>query len=264
MRGRPAPAPGGGCHGFPHRWSSGRGGTCPSRVMPAAGRRMVSVPHLRLGKWPLAGSVRGRPWKADGYTDRAIGTDAVRYTSVDTARYRLTVTHGDTRRDKKETARLAENSQLAGRFRRWWQVLGSNQRRLSRRFYTPSLLAELPPADQRLCASRHDLGLPPSAMRPWVPGSGGRAGRGRSRTGPRTGADRPTDGGRERPRTGPAGAVVLAVPVRIPALTCHFRRPARYRRPRHRARARCPGRRGRRRCAGWRRWPGRRCSGRRS
>ena len=28
-----------------------------------------------------------------------------------------------------------EKSQLAGRFRRWWQVLGSNQRRLSRRFY---------------------------------------------------------------------------------------------------------------------------------
>ena len=46
----------------------------------------------------------------------------------------LAVPVADTRRDKKETARLAENSQLAGRFRRWWQVLGSNQRRLSRRF----------------------------------------------------------------------------------------------------------------------------------
>ena len=34
-----------------------------------------------------------------------------------------------------------ENSQLAGRFRRWWQVLGSNQRRLSRRFYSPLLPA---------------------------------------------------------------------------------------------------------------------------
>ena len=86
---------------------------------------------------PLARPVRGRPWKADGYTDRATGPDAVRYTSVDTATHRPTVTHRDTRRDKKETARLAENSQLAGRFRRWWQVLGSNQRRLSRRFYRP-------------------------------------------------------------------------------------------------------------------------------
>jgi hypothetical protein len=27
--------------------------------------------------------------------------------------------------------------QLADRFRRWWQVLGSDQRRLSRRFYRP-------------------------------------------------------------------------------------------------------------------------------
>ena len=34
----------------------------------------------------------------------------------------------------------AQNSQLAGRFRSVWQVLGSNQRRLSRRFYSPSLL----------------------------------------------------------------------------------------------------------------------------
>jgi hypothetical protein len=36
----------------------------------------------------------------------------------------------------QETARMAENFQLAGRLRRWWQVLGSNQRRLSRRFYS--------------------------------------------------------------------------------------------------------------------------------
>ena len=48
------------------------------------------------------------------------------------------VTHA---RDREKTARLAENSQLPGRFRRWWQVLGSNQRRLSRRFYRPLPLA---------------------------------------------------------------------------------------------------------------------------
>jgi hypothetical protein len=95
---------------------------------------------------PLTRPVRGRPRKADGYTDRAIGPDAFRYMSVDTATRRLTVTHRDTRRNKKETARLAENLQLAGRFRRWWQVLGSNQRRLSRRFYRPpsSFLSHMP------------------------------------------------------------------------------------------------------------------------
>jgi hypothetical protein len=40
-------------------------------------------------------------------TDRPHGTVAVRYTSVDTATRRPAVTHSDTRRDKKETARRA-------------------------------------------------------------------------------------------------------------------------------------------------------------
>ena len=84
--------------------------------------------------------VRGRPWKADGAHRPSWRPDAVRYTSVDTATQRSTALQGDTRRDKKETARVAENSQLAGRFPRWWQVLGSNQRRLSRRFYSVPLL----------------------------------------------------------------------------------------------------------------------------
>jgi hypothetical protein len=33
--------------------------------------------------------------------------------------------------------------------------------------------------------------------------------------------DQPTDGGRKRPRTGPAEAVTLTALTRIPALTCH-------------------------------------------
>ena len=103
-----------------------------------AGRRAAHSAGTAPGR-PFAGPVRGRPWKTDGVPDRATGTDAVRYTSVDTATHRPAVTHPDTGRDKKETARLAENSQLAGRFRRWWQVLGSNQRRLNRRFYRPLL-----------------------------------------------------------------------------------------------------------------------------
>ena len=40
--------------------------------------------------------------------------------------------------------RRAAFPQPGGRFRRWWQVLGSNQRRLSRRFYRPSLLPTQP------------------------------------------------------------------------------------------------------------------------
>jgi hypothetical protein len=90
--------------------------------------------------------------------------------SVDTATRRSTAPHGDTRRDREETARIAENFQLAGRFRRVWQVLGSNQRRLSRRFYSPSLLPEAHATDQHIRRSRHRPAPPPSAMRPCASG----------------------------------------------------------------------------------------------
>src|ERR1700752_203234 len=58
-----------------------------------------------------------------------------------TAMHRPIVTRTDTHRDEKETARRAAFPQPAGRFRWWWQVLGSNQRRLSRRVYRPLPLA---------------------------------------------------------------------------------------------------------------------------
>ena len=46
----------------------------------------------------------------------------------------------------KATARKTGNPQLTDRLCRWWQVLGSNQRRLSRRFYRASalMIANLP------------------------------------------------------------------------------------------------------------------------
>jgi hypothetical protein len=75
--------------------------------------------------------------KTDGAHRPSWRTDAVRYTSVAPATQRSTARQGDTPRDSEKTARLAENSQLPGRFRGGWQVLGSNQRRLSRRFYRP-------------------------------------------------------------------------------------------------------------------------------
>jgi hypothetical protein len=79
----------------------------------------------------------------------------------------------------------------------WWQVLGSNQRRLSRRFYSPILLFEAYAADLRLCHPRRDSERPPSAMRPWAPGFGVRAVRRPSVNRPRTATDQPTDGGGE-------------------------------------------------------------------
>ena len=121
--------------------------------------------------------------KGSGYTHRSFRPDAVRHLSVTTAMHRPTVTQPDTRRDKKETARRAAFPQPGGRFRRWWQVLGSNQRRLSRRFYRPLLLPEVHAADQHIRHSRRRSAPWPSAMRPWasglVHGRGGTHGRGR-------------------------------------------------------------------------------------
>jgi hypothetical protein len=78
--------------------------------------------------------------------------------------------------------------QVRENFYRWWQVLGSNQRRLSRQFYSPILLFEAYAGNLRLCVPRFDFGLPPSAMRPCA----GSRRRGVARTG--------TDGGVRRLR----------------------------------------------------------------
>ena len=115
-----------------------------------------------------------RPWtsvESRRCTPTALGARTpVRYVSVDTAKRRPAALQDDTRRDREERPVSRKNSQPAGRFRRWWQVLGSNQRRLSRRFYSPLLQGEADAADQRLCASRRVFGVSPSAMRPWLPG----------------------------------------------------------------------------------------------
>jgi hypothetical protein len=126
-----------------------------------------------------------------------------------------------------------------------WQVLGSNQHRLSRRFYSPILLFEAYDVDLRLCASRRDLGRSPSAMRPWAPGSGaersadhGRTGHGRARTSLRTATDQPTDEARKATDAAD-GSSYTHRPPRFFPLTWHFRMPEDYRRPpRHRTSAR--------------------------
>ncbi len=67
--------------------------------------------------------------------NRWLRPESVRHMSVTTAMQGLTATHHDAQWDSSKKAREAGNTQLTGYFRRWWQVLGSNQRRLSRRFY---------------------------------------------------------------------------------------------------------------------------------
>jgi hypothetical protein len=76
--------------------------------------------------------------------NRLLRPDSVRHMSVTTAMQGLTATHHETQRDKRKKAREPDYAQAMGRFRRWWQVLGSNQRRLSRRFHRP-----LPPPTRR-------------------------------------------------------------------------------------------------------------------
>ena len=135
---------------------AGRCGSLP----PAAGTNKTSPPSVasrtaenrspemrgmhRSGEQsgrPRNGTKRARIGKASGSADRSFGPDAVRHMSVTIATPCPTAAHDDTRRDQKETARRAAFPQRAGRFRRWWQVLGSNQRRLSRRFYSVPLLS---------------------------------------------------------------------------------------------------------------------------
>jgi hypothetical protein len=189
-------------------------------------RHTASADPVR-GSSVVAPPVRGRPRKADGPAHRSLAPIPVRYASVDPATQRSTARHGDTRWDRAEAARIAENSQLAGRSRWWWQVLGSNQHRLSRRIYSPSLLPEDHPADQNICRSRRYPAPWPSAMRPWA--SGVVHGRG----------GKPTDG---------AGGSGYAdrPPVVVP-LTWYCRMLARCRHlPCRRARAGCTGCRGRR------------------
>ena len=68
---------------------------------------------------------------ASGAVNRWLRPESVRHMSVTTATQGLTTAHHETRRHSSKKARETRYPQLADRFRRWWQVLGSNQRWLS-------------------------------------------------------------------------------------------------------------------------------------
>ena len=70
--------------------------------------------------------------------NRSLRPESVRHMSVTTATQRLTAAHHETPRHSSTKARETGKTQLTAYLRRWWQVLGSNQRRLSRRFYRAS------------------------------------------------------------------------------------------------------------------------------
>jgi hypothetical protein len=82
-------------------------GTPGNRQPPALASQGKRLAQRRMRS--RNGHPRGPcPWpsveKPTVCTDRSGGPDAVRYTSVDTATHRRTVTHCDTRRDKNKTA----------------------------------------------------------------------------------------------------------------------------------------------------------------
>ena len=122
--------------------------------------------------------VRGRPWKSRRCTPtarQARTPSAIRpwtpATSGSTAR------QGDTRRDRgngphsREIPASGPFSQVVAGV--VWQVLGSNQRRLSRRSYSTLLLPESYAAELRVCVPRCVSGCrrPLCVRAPWVPGA---------------------------------------------------------------------------------------------
>jgi hypothetical protein len=74
-------------------------------------------------------------------------------------------------RTRNKTTRLRYTP--GGDISRGAEGMGSNHRRLSRRFYSPSLLPEADAADQRVRRSRRDSAPAPSATRPWTLNFGG-------------------------------------------------------------------------------------------
>ena len=73
-----------------------------------------------------AGPARARSGPASGHAHRSLAAICPWIPATQGS----IALQGDTRRDREETARIAANSQLAGRFRRMWQVVDSNHRRL--------------------------------------------------------------------------------------------------------------------------------------
>ncbi len=123
--------------------------TCPAAFVPrdraadpadAPASTPDSTAHVEPEHAPSAPRplpVRGKP---SGYTDRPTATKPVRCMSVGTLQHRG-LQHDKVTHDG--------NSQLADRSRRWWQVLGSVQRRWSRRSDRSSLGGQLDAADLR-------------------------------------------------------------------------------------------------------------------
>jgi len=104
--------------------------------------------HTSSPNTPPARPDPGCPWRADGSADRATGqartpSAMCPWTPRHRDLQRYKVTHNGT---AKKRARIAENPQLADRFPRVWQVLGSNQRSAEPTVFQTSVLGGRVPA----------------------------------------------------------------------------------------------------------------------
>ena len=115
------------------------------------------------GSWQTGGppvKYSPRPRRASGAVNRWLRADSVRHMSVTAAMQGLMGAHRETQRNSSKNAREAGKIQLTGCFRWWWQVLGSNQRRLSRRFYRPRIAFHHPWPNRRVKELLRNHALP--------------------------------------------------------------------------------------------------------
>ena len=166
----------------------------PPREKPG-GRADTGI-HARLGAARQAGTRRRRgPSVAvrqpTTHTAPAPLPSAMRpWTPQHDGPQRYKVTHSGTEKNGPPSREFP----ASGPFPQVWQVMGSNHRRLSRRFYRTLAPTESRPADRRGRGSRRVCGPSPSAMRPCDPGQGGRGIHGRGRTAAAGAVPRPSAG----------------------------------------------------------------------
>jgi hypothetical protein len=103
---------------------------------PSAGQQRAFSPVLLQENGNAAAT---RPVKPPGQSQGLQAPPPVRHMSVHSRTLRPPAGLSGTWRDNAKNGPRAGKPQPTGRLCRWWQVLGSNQRRLSRRFYRPAV-----------------------------------------------------------------------------------------------------------------------------
>jgi len=134
---------------------------------------------------------------------------------------------GISARREEETARDAAYVQRPGRFRRWWQVSGSNQRRLSRRFTARSLPPESPPPLAPSSSRSPEATRTPGATPPSYQATARRS----PSTSPSDSNTHPTASGQTRPVAARRVLLVSGARTRLPLCLPHAPSPGSQQHP---------------------------------